>query len=201
MGVGAEGAAPETPINWLDIVIVIGLVLLAILGWRMGIIRAVFMVGGIVVAALLGARISGPVSRWVSGSVQNSSIVTVVVYVIVAVIMFVLMALIGRVARRLLSALFLGWLDGVAGAVLGLTTGVLLGAVLIAVLARLAFLVPTSDVAGIAPVPAREGIKGTLVGSRAVGVYLSARDAVPDAPGFISTDLDRALDELSRARG
>ncbi len=188
--------------NWLDIIILIGILFNAWMGWKSGFIKSVFLVLGVVLAALLGARLSEPIAAWATDSVENDSVATVVAYVVAAAIIFVIVQIIGAVILKFLKLVFLGFVDKFAGAGLGVLMGIVAGGFLVAMLARLAVLVPESAPLGGEDVTkVRDGLTNALVDSAFVPVYLSAEENLPgNALGMVPGDFHEAFEELRRIR-
>ena len=185
--------------NWFDIVLIVVGVISLTLGLKVGVFRAVFMVGGSIVGLLLAAQISGPLADLLTDSVGSDSIATVIAYTVVLISVMVTAQVLGGILRRIAKLLLLGWADSLAGAALGAVAGVLAGMGIVAVVARLAFLVP-EDIPGVGDiVEVRADIEKALVGSTLVPYYVDATDALPaNALGLIPADFKSALDELDR---
>ncbi|MBM4405000.1 MAG: CvpA family protein [Chloroflexi bacterium] len=188
--------------NWLDIVILVMILLSAYKGWKSGFIRSVFLILGILLAALIGARLSEPIASWATNSVENDATATVIAYVVIGAIVFIVVQIIGAAIQKFLKLVFLGFVDKIAGAGLGALTGVIGAGFLIAVLARLAVLVPESaPLAGEEVTKIREGLTNTLVDSAFVPVYLSAEEKLPgNAFGMVPGDFHEAYAELRAIR-
>jgi membrane protein required for colicin V production len=188
--------------NWLDIVILVVILLSAWKGWKSGFIKTVFLVIGVVLAALIGARLSEPIAGWATDSVESDAVATVIAYVVIGAIVFVVVQIIGAIILKFLKLLFLGLVDKVAGAGLGALTGIVAAGFLIALLARLAVLVPESaPLGGEEITKVRDGLTTALVDSAFVPVYLSAEENLPgNALGMAPGDFHEAFEELRRIR-
>ena len=185
--------------NWLDIVLIVLGVLALSFGIRVGMFRAVFLLGGLIVGPLLAAQISGPLAEALTDSVDNDSIATVVAYAIVLVGVVLIAQIAGAILRRIASMLFLGWADSLGGGVLGAGAGVLLGIALILAMARFTFLIPES-IPGIGErIEVRAALEEALVESTLVPRYIDGADWLPgDTLGLIPGDFESALEELER---
>ncbi|MBI3744784.1 MAG: CvpA family protein, partial [Chloroflexi bacterium] len=69
--------------NWFDGVIIVLILLLGFAGFRMGLIRAFFLVAGLLVAAILAAQISGPIASALTDGLHSASTASIVAYGIV----------------------------------------------------------------------------------------------------------------------
>ena len=197
--------------NWLDIVIIATWVIGFIVGWRMGLIGAIFTTSGLIVGVLVAARFSDNVSELITDSVSSDSLATVVAYGIILFAVFVAAQVLRAIVKGILKLVFLGWVDTVGSLALGLVIGVVLSGALITVLARYSSDLPLDllelapgDIVGNLPVEyliERAGIQKklntALVESTLVPVFLDIRDAVPGhALGFVPDDFKVALDVL-----
>ncbi|MCI0768674.1 MAG: CvpA family protein [Chloroflexi bacterium] len=191
--------------NWLDGAVMAAAVVMGLLGLKLGLLRAVFMAGGVVAAVILAAQISEPLAAWLTENVRSESLASVIAYGVVFTVVVAVAWFAGWFVGRVMRLLFLGWVDSIGGALLGVGAGLLAGGALIAVLARFAFMVPTSDLERIgeilADIDVRENLKGALVDSKLVPGYLEVRDRLPgDVFGMIPGDYDAAFEALELAR-
>ena len=187
--------------NWLDILIIVVSAILMVIGSKVGLFRAVFLVGGLVVALLLAGQISDPFADLITESVGSDATASVIAYVGVVLVVLVAAQITGKLVRGVFRALFLGWVDGLGGAALGAGAGLLMGGALVALLARLAFLVPDGVPGTIGPIEVRDNLKSALTGSALVPGYISLKNALPGSTlGFVPGDFKSALDELKRIR-
>ena len=178
--------------NWLDIVLLVGIAFTLLAGLRAGFFRTVLGIIGLLLGLYLAPRISAMFAGRFAPVLGSVAIASVVVYVIVIFAIGAVAAIAGNLLHRLAGAHFLGWADHLMGAAVGLLQGLLVGLAIIAILAILAFRI------GGNPAPA---IQRALTGSALVPHYLNARSAVPGrAQAFIPGEFARAFDELERRR-
>ncbi len=69
--------------NWLDVIIIALWGIGFFVGWRMGLLGAIFTTGGLVVGVLLAARLSDNVSELLTDSVSSDSLATIIAYAII----------------------------------------------------------------------------------------------------------------------
>jgi uncharacterized membrane protein required for colicin V production len=119
--------------NWLDIVILVTMVLIGFLGWRTGVIKAVFGAVGVVAGIFLAGRFSGPIGDSLD-FITNENLAKAAGFVIVFAVIFVVAMVAAKFLRKLLKLVLLGWVDGLGGAGLGLVAGALLWVGLIGLL-------------------------------------------------------------------
>ena len=185
--------------TWLDIVLIVLGALGLLVGLKLGLLKAVLLVGGGILGLILAAQISQPLASGLTDSVGDDSVATVIAYAIVLVVVIAAALVAAAILRKTLDKLLLGWVDMAGGAILGLGSGVLAGVAIIAMVARLTFLVP-EHIPGIGErIEAREQMKAGLVDSELVPYYLDGLFAMPgDTIGMIPDDFEQALREADR---
>ncbi len=187
--------------NWLDFVIIgVGIVGVFI-GWRVGLIGAIFNALGVVVGVFIAANFSGAISAWVTEQGASDAIATVITYLIIIVGVFFAAQVARAITKKALSLVLLGWVDSVGAVAVGLLLGAaLIGAVILGV-ARLSVDVP--DTGAAAPLIKMTGIRGTLqdalVSSKTVPVFIDVVNGLPaNALGFVPGDYRAALDQVEQ---
>ena len=184
--------------NWLDIVLIVLGLLGLVVGIKMGLLQAIFLVGGMIVGVIIAAQISGPLADALTDSVGNESLASAIAYGIILIAIVTVSQIIVAVIKKMLAVLFLGWIDRMGGAALGLAAGAVAGAALLAIFARLAFLIP-EDIPNIGSIDidAREKMEEALTDSGLIPYYLDAYRGLPaNAIGSIPGDFEVALEEL-----
>ena len=177
--------------NWLDIVITVAIIVLAFVGWKLGLLKSLLIVVGVIAAGIVAAQVSEPLAGALTGSVGTDSIATVAAYGIIGAVVFILVQIAGYLMRTTLDKAKLGWADSWGGGALGAVGGFLLGALLVVALARLAVLVPESEI--------RTGMVNTLTESAFTPAYLDIYDKLPaSALGLIPGDFGQAVREVER---
>ena len=185
--------------NWLDGVIIALIVIGALIGFRIGVLRGLFLAAGVLVGFIVAAQASEPLAGVLTNSVGRDSVATVIAYGIIAAIVLIVTQKAARFAGGVMRFLFLGPLDSVGGAFLGAFACLVIGGAAIAVLARLAFLVPDLPLESLGPVQVRDEIRDTLVESNIAEMYVDIRNALPaSALGLIPGDFDTVFDVLDQ---
>ena len=105
--------------NWLDIVILVVTGILALIGWRNGIVRLVFGIGGTAVGAVLASRFYPSVADRIT-FVHNPNLVKVVAFAIFLTGVALVFVVAGNVLRKVMGLFLLGWVDRLAGMALGI---------------------------------------------------------------------------------
>ena len=108
--------------NWLDILIIITLVIGGLLGYRTGVIKAVFGIVGGVLGVFLAGRFSAAVGTNLD-FISNESVAKVAGFVIVFAIVMAGAIFAANVLRKALKLILLGWVDSFGGAALAALLG------------------------------------------------------------------------------
>lgn len=135
--------------NWLDIVILVIIVGTAFMGLKVGLIKGVLSLIGLIGSIILAGRYYSPLSERLTFIPQiqvAEAIAFIIILAGVMIITGVVAALLGRVA----SALALGWLNHLGGVVFGLMMGATVCAALLAIWVKFFGLSDTIRQSGIA---------------------------------------------------
>ena len=125
--------------NWLDILIIVGLGLLIFLGLIRGLIRAAIAMAGVVGGIILAGIYYAPLSQWLSHYIHQDNAARILSFAFILIAVMVAAFVLGRFLHRLARLVKLGWADRLGGAIIGLVIGALsLGAIL-AILAKFPF--------------------------------------------------------------
>ena len=190
--------------NWLDIVIIVLMGIGGVVGWRMGITRAVFTVAGLVLGIFLAARFSDDVAELFTDAISSDTVATVIAYIIIIAMVMLIARIIRGMILKALSLFFLKWVDDMGGLALGFAGGAIVAAALILGLAGYSYnfelpqdLIPGPIMDQVERFEAKEGVQSALTGSGIVPIFLDIRGALPaDALGFVPDDFKVALDIL-----
>ena len=116
--------------NWLDIVIIVVIAIATILGLKIGIIKAVLSLAGLIVGVILAGRYYAPFSEQLT-FISQPTIAKVVAFAIIFVGIIVIAGVAASLLKWAASLMMLGWVNKLGGAVLGLALGAIFcGAVL-----------------------------------------------------------------------
>jgi len=115
--------------NWLDIIIIIGVALLGFAGLRQGLIRTVFGIAGLIGGIFLAGRYYDRLATLIFP--PDATWANIAAYAIIAVATLVIAGVIGWLLSKLVNFVALGWLDRIVGLVLGKIAlgGVLIGSI------------------------------------------------------------------------
>ena len=120
--------------NWVDIVIIVIWALLALWGFRAGLIRMLLPLVAVVLGLFLASHYAGPVGNLFSPFTGHKNVQTIVAFIAIFMVVFIVAALLTLVLRKVMSFLIIfGLLDRLAGLAVGIVIGfVLLSGVLTA---------------------------------------------------------------------
>ncbi|MHB8104513.1 MAG: CvpA family protein [Dehalococcoidales bacterium] len=116
--------------NWLDIVLIVGLILSVIIGFKVGAIKGLFLLAGVIIGVVLAGRYSDDLALKLT-FISDLNIAGVVAFVIILVATILVALILAFIIERIAHWALLGWLDSWGGAILGLLLGgIFLGAIL-----------------------------------------------------------------------
>ena len=118
--------------NWLDIVLLVLAVLAIITGLRIGLIRAVLSLGGLIVGVTLAGRFYAPLSGLLS-FIPQPKIAGIAAFAIILSVVMIATSILAKVLEWTASAIKLGWVNRLGGAVLGLVLAALVYGSLLAI--------------------------------------------------------------------
>jgi uncharacterized membrane protein required for colicin V production len=181
-----------------------------IAGLRIGVIRAAFMVVGVVVGWLVAGQLSDEVGSLFDNSLSNDTLVTVLSYAIIVIAAAVIGGYVAKIVRPMLTVFTLGlssMVDRVVGLALGLLLGIAIVGALILAGTRLTYDFDASvldqrvpgEVSDRLPTveDTKENLEEALAESQLVSIFVDITDALPaSALGFAPSDFKMALDIL-----
>ena len=112
--------------NWVDLVIVGVVVVLALLGLKLGILMPASGIGGLALGILLSVRYHGAVETILGEYISGDVTLKIAAYLSIVLVVAITTRLAASIAKKLLSFLVLGWVDHVSGAIAGAAAGLVL---------------------------------------------------------------------------
>jgi uncharacterized membrane protein required for colicin V production len=204
-------------VNWIDFVLLATLIVGALYGMKMGLIKAVFVTVGVYIGWLLAGQWSDKVGGIFEGSVSNDTIVTVLTYAVTMVAAVIAANFAVKILKPMLTVFTLGlssMVDKLGGLVLGLLLGVAFSSAIVIGFARLTYNLDISSLTDAVPEQVtervvevgeqlarvegvRESLETALTESQLVPTYIKVFDAIPaNAMGLIPADFKVALEVL-----
>jgi membrane protein required for colicin V production len=121
--------------NWLDIVLIVVIAVTAFMGLRMGLIKAVLSLVGMIVGVILAGLYYVPLSEQLS-FIPHEGAAKIIAFVIILVVVMVITSILATLLKWAASLVMLGWLNRIGGAVFGLVLGAIFCGALLATFAK-----------------------------------------------------------------
>ena len=117
--------------NWLDIIILVVVAIAIFLGLRIGIIKAVFSLAGLIIGVILAGRYYVPLSEQLS-FIPQASVAKIIAFTIILIGVMVIAGVLASIFKWASSLMMLGWVNRLGGALFGLVLGAILCGALLA---------------------------------------------------------------------
>ncbi len=111
--------------NWLDIVIIVAIAITALIGLKIGLIKAVLSLVGLIVGVILAGHYYVPLSEQLT-FISQATLAKVVAFAIILIGVMIIAAVLAIVLKWITSVMMLGWVNRIGGAVFGLLLGAIL---------------------------------------------------------------------------
>ncbi len=118
--------------SWLDIVIIVVVIIATLWGLRIGIIKAILSLAGLIVGVILAGRYYVPLSEQLA-FIPQASIAKIAAFAIILIGIMVIAGVLARFLKWTASILLLGWVNRLGGAVFGFVLGTILCSALLAI--------------------------------------------------------------------
>ena len=116
--------------NWLDFVIIAAVAIPTFIGLKIGLIKAVLSLAGLIVGVILAGCFYVPLSEQLT-FIPQATVAKVVAFAIILIGVMIIAGVLAMVLKWITSVIMLGWVNRIGGAVFGLVLGAILcGAVL-----------------------------------------------------------------------
>ena len=119
--------------SWLDLVIVVVLAVGAFFGLRMGIIKAVLSLAGVIVGVVLAGQYYVALADVLPFFSETSSAAKIVAFAIILIGVMIVAVVLARLLKWAASVMMLSWVNHLGGAVLGLVLGAIFFGALLAI--------------------------------------------------------------------
>lgn len=116
---------------WLDIVIIVLVAISTFIGLRIGIIKAVLSLVGVIVGVLLAGRFYSALAGGLT-FIPQETLAKIVAFAIILVGVMLVAGVLASVLKWLASIVMLGWVNRLGGAILGLVLGAIFCSALLA---------------------------------------------------------------------
>lgn len=185
--------------NWLDFIIAGAALIGLFIGWRMGLLGAIFNVVGIVTGMWVAGHFSDDISSWFTSQGTGDALATVLSYVAIIVGVFVGAQVARGIAKSMLKMVFLGWVDSLGSIAVGMLFGLALSGAVILATARFSSDLPDQGALGglVEMTGFRGGIQSAMADSQLVPIFIDLTNSIPaDAMGFVPGDFRDALAQV-----
>ena len=108
--------------NWLDIVILILVLVSAAIGLKIGIIKALLSIAGVVVGVVLAGRYYVALAEHLT-FIDQPGLAKIAAFAIILIVVMIIAAVVASLVKWAVSAIMLGWVNRLGGAVFGLVLG------------------------------------------------------------------------------
>lgn len=117
--------------NWLDVIILLLMVVATVIGLKVGLIKAVLSVAGVVVGVVLAGRYYTGLAAHLT-FLPQPGVAGIVAFVIILIAVMIVAAVLATVMKWAVALVMLGWVNRLGGAVFGLVLGAIFCGALLA---------------------------------------------------------------------
>lgn len=117
--------------NWLDTVIIVAIAITTFIGLKIGLIKAVLSLVGLIVGVILARLFYIPLSEQLS-FIPQAALAKIAAFAIIMIGVMIIAGVLAMVLKWITSVIMLGWVNRIGGAVFGLLLGALLGGAVLA---------------------------------------------------------------------
>ena len=108
--------------NWLDIAIIVLLAITTLIGLRIGIIKTILSLAGVIVGVILAGRYYDALAGQLT-FIPQDSLARIAAFAIILVVVMLVAGVLASVLKWLASLVLLGWVNRLGGAFFGLVLG------------------------------------------------------------------------------
>ena len=110
--------------NWLDIVIIVAIGIAALIGLKIGLIKAVLSLAGLIVGVILAGHFYMPLAEQLT-FISQPTVAKIVAFAIIMIGVMVIATVLAMFLKWAASLIMLGWVNRLAGAIFGLLLGMI----------------------------------------------------------------------------
>ncbi len=121
--------------NWVDTVIIVALVVSTFIGYKVGLIKIVVPLVGMLLATILSGALHSYLGDRL-GFIDSEKWANIVAFIIVFVVIFVIVYISASMLRKIMQLMLLGWVDRLAGAALIFIVGWIVCSMIVVMVAR-----------------------------------------------------------------
>jgi len=117
--------------NWLDIVIIVAIAITTFIGLKIGLIKAVLSLAGLIAGVILARLYYIPLAEQLT-FIPQATMAKVAAFAIIMIGVMIIAGVLAMVIKWIASVMMLGWVNRIGGAVFGLVLGTILCGALLA---------------------------------------------------------------------
>jgi membrane protein required for colicin V production len=116
--------------NWLDIVIIVAIAITTLIGLKIGLIKAVLSLAGLIIGVILARLYYIPLAEQLT-FITQPTIAKIVAFAIILIGVMIIAGVLAFFLKWATKIMLLGWVNQIGGAIFGLVVGAIIwGAVL-----------------------------------------------------------------------
>jgi membrane protein required for colicin V production len=108
--------------SWLDLVIIAAIGITTLMGLKIGLIKAVLSLAGVIVGVILAGRFYLPLAGQLT-FIPQATVAKVVAFAVILIVVVVIAGVLAKLLKWAASLMMLGWVNRLGGAAFGLLLG------------------------------------------------------------------------------
>ena len=121
--------------NWLDIVILVLIAIPTLIGLRVGIIKTVLSLAGVIVGVILAGQFHTALAEQLT-FIAQANLANIAAFAIILIGVMVIASVLASLLKWVVSVVLLGWVNRLGGAVFGFLLGAIFCGALLAIWAN-----------------------------------------------------------------
>ena len=121
--------------NWLDIVIIVLIAIPILIGLKIGIIKSVLSLAGVIVGVMLAGRYYLALSEQLT-FIPQDNLARIAAFAIILIGIMLIAGILASIMKWITSVVMLGWVNRLGGAVFGFVLGAIFCSALLAIWAK-----------------------------------------------------------------
>ena len=113
------------------VLIIVCLVVPVFVGLKIGLIKAVLSLAGLIIGVVLASNFYKPLSN-IFGFISNENVANIIAFILILLAVMIIATIVVRLLKFIASITMLGWVDHLGGAVFGFLIGAILWGALLA---------------------------------------------------------------------
>ena len=118
--------------NWLDIVIIVLIAVPILIGLKMGIIRAILSLAGVIIGILLAGYFYAMLAEKLT-FIPQENLAKIAAFAIIFIGIMIIAGILASILEKMISLVLLGWVNHLGGAAFGFLLGAIFCGALLAI--------------------------------------------------------------------